>query len=309
MLKRSRSKKIILNLLLVILLLVLVLILNAGGILTYSLVSKRADFNSLEKPEEYGISAENIILTTSDNFKIDSYLVDVDDPKGYIIILSGIYSPSVTSYFGYAKMFKDLGYGSLLVEMRAHGRSDGDKIMLSYTEERDVNAAVTYINNIDGEIPIIVFGTSMGGSVAINSIANNDRIDGVISQSAFSSWEENIMDQFESFGVPSIITKSQLPFTRLLLGVKYGFKKINNTPGNNISRISPEKMLILHSIDDSQVRYQNFERLMSNLTSDVDTFVVEGDKHFIVGSEDEFVDPTLDTEYYERIKAFLKKII
>lgn len=307
MTKRSTTKRVILKQLLVILLLVLVLILNAGGILTYSLVRKRADFNSLEKPEEYGVSAENIILTTSDNFKIDSYLVDVNDPKGYIIILSGIYSPSVTFYFGYAKMFKDLGYSSLLVEMRAHGRSDGDKIMLSYTEERDVNAAVAYINSIDGDIPVIVFGTSMGGSVAINSIANNSRIDGVISQSAFSSWEENIMDQFESYGVPSFLAKSQVPFTRLLLGFKYGFKNITNTPGNNIDRISPEKMFLLHSKGDSQVKIQNLDRLMCKLTSDVDTYVVDGDKHFIVGSETEFLNPTLDIEYYERIKAFLKK--
>jgi len=306
--KKSKVLKIIRNVFIIVFFIIILVILNAGGLLTYTLVNKRADFKKLDQAKDYGIVSENIKLQTIDNYEIDSYLVDCINPKGYIIILSGIYSPSVTTFYGYAKMFRELGYASLLVEMRAHGLSDGDKIMLGYTEQKDVNAAVDYVNKIDNEIPIIVFGTSMGGSVALNSTANNSRINAVISQSAYSSWEENIMDQFRVNGVPEFICKIQLPFTRLLLGFKYGFSNINNSPINNISKIPPEKIFLLHSTEDSQVIYTNFQRLTEKIDSPITTYTISGDKHFILQTDEEFFDPSINNEYYNCLISFLDKI-
>ncbi len=51
-----------------------------------------------------------------------------------VIILSGIENPSVTAFFGYAKMLADNGWDSLLIEMRARNLSEGEKIGLGYTE-------------------------------------------------------------------------------------------------------------------------------------------------------------------------------
>ena len=44
---------------------------------------------------------------------------------GVSSFLSGIHNPSVTAFFGHAKMMADNGYFSLLIEMRSHGRSEG----------------------------------------------------------------------------------------------------------------------------------------------------------------------------------------
>lgn len=305
--KKKSIKKIIGTIVITISLIIILLILCAGGILTYAMIDDRANFRKLEDPADYNIESNEITLITKDNLNIQAYEIRTQNPKGYIIILSGIYSPSVTAFYGYAKMFKDLEYSTILVEMRAHGNSDGDKIMLGYTEENDVNAAVNYIDSKYPNLPIIVMGTSMGGTVAINSIANNKRINGAISQSAFSSWEENIMDQFEKNGVPPLISKAQLPFTRFLLGIKYGFSNINNTPSNNISKISPEKLLLMHSEDDSQVIFNNYNRLSELINKPFDNYIVPGDNHFILESDEEFISPNINDEYYNTIKLFINK--
>lgn len=289
------------------LVIVVLLVLSAAGLLSYSMVNQRANFESVEAAETYDLDSRNVTLQTSDGLNIDAYEVKTSNPKGYIIILSGIYSPSVTAFYGYAKMFQGEGYSSILVEMRAHGKSDGNKIMLGYTEQGDVDAAVEYIDAGYAGLPIVVLGTSMGGVVAINSAANNDRINGVISQSAYSSWEENMQDQFEASGTPRLIAQTQIPFTRLLLGAKYGFANIKNTPSNNIGRINPRKILLMHSTGDSQVNYANFERLKNGTSAPIDFYTVEGDKHFIV-DEDQFGNPKADREYYLAIKAFLDKV-
>ncbi|MGL1894698.1 MAG: alpha/beta hydrolase [Spirochaetaceae bacterium] len=302
-------KKIIVRVLLVLITIGLLIILSAGGILTLVIVNGRADFEELDVASNYGVNSSELDLLTSDGFNIKAYEVKAENPKGYIILLSGIYSPSVTTFYGYSKMFSELGYSSLLIEMRAHGESSGDKIMLGYTEEHDVYAGVDYIDsNYSNNIPIIIMGTSMGGTVAINSIANNRRINGVIAQSAFSSWEENMMDQFQTFGAPRLLTLAQVPFTKFLLAIKYGIKNIKNTPGNNIAKIDPDKILLMHSENDSQVTFNNFKRLSNLITGPFESFVVAGDKHLILEDEEEFINPELNVEYYKTIKSFLSKI-
>jgi len=76
--------------------------------------------------------------------------------------------------------------------MRAHGESEGNMICLGYKEFLDTKAIVQYIKNDSTyrNVPVVVFGLSMGGVTAINSIGEIPEIDGLISLSAYSSWEE-----------------------------------------------------------------------------------------------------------------------
>ena len=58
----------------------------------------------------------------------------------------------------------------------------------------------------------------------------------------------------------------------------------------------------MHSKDDSQVPYVNLERILENAPSHVETFIRDGDLHFITES---FVNPEEDKEYSEKILQFL----
>ena len=112
-------------------------------------------------PSEYGISARELTLSTDDGLKIAAYLTDAENPKGVVIILSGIDRPSVTAFFGYAKFFSDNGYSALLIEMRGHNASEGDKACLGMKEWRDVKAGVDYLKAEDTlkDLPVIAMGT------------------------------------------------------------------------------------------------------------------------------------------------------
>lgn len=58
---------------------------------------------------DYGISSERITLTTDDDLELASWRTRAEDPQGTVIILSGLQNPSVTAFFGYAKMLADNG--------------------------------------------------------------------------------------------------------------------------------------------------------------------------------------------------------
>jgi pimeloyl-ACP methyl ester carboxylesterase len=252
---------------------------------------------------EQGLTPERLVLTTQDGLDIVAYEVYAENPKAVVIFLSGIHNPSVTTFFGHARMLLDEGYASILLEMRAHGESDGDVIALGFKEHRDTRAVVDYIraNPRYAETPIVVYGLSMGGAVAINSIGQIPDIDALISLSAYSAWDDLFLD---NMGASGLVAAVQRPFVRLYTGIKYGWANHSINPKDEIQKLDGRPALLIHSRGDTQVPYANFERLVAHAPAHVETWVREGDLHFIV-REGLFPTPHEDTEYAERILGFL----
>lgn len=204
-------------------------------IILNSLLNNRVEskvFNS----ESFNIESEQITLTTKDGLNLAAYRTRATNSKGTIIILSGIEEPSITAFFGYAKMFADNGWDSLLIEMRAHNQSEGEELGLGYLEVRDLIAGVDFISSDSevAELPIVAMGTSMGASTAIMATDLDPRIDGTIFLAAFSSWPDVFVDNMMRLEVPKTLTNIEKPFIKLHAGIKYGFKN---------TQISPQKAL------------------------------------------------------------------
>ncbi|MFW6287798.1 MAG: alpha/beta hydrolase [bacterium] len=306
MIKKKKTKKILLISLIVTLVLILGILIAIPPLIMGDMVNGHVDFKEIYRAEDFGLSADRITLTTSDQYEIIAHEVDVKEPKAVIIFLSGIHNPSVTAFFGHSKMFMEEGYASILVEMRAHGESQGDTIALGYKEYLDVQAAVNYIKGTPeyAGVPIVAYGLSMGASTAINSIGNISEIDGLVSLSAYSSWEDVFSDNMVKMGAPAFYASIQKPFVKLYSLVKYGLSSYNNTPENNISKLGNRPALLIHSTGDSQIPYINFERLAAAAPPHVETWTREGDLHFII-EDTKFLHPQRDVEYARRLIGFM----
>ena len=262
-------------------------------------------FSSVYSSASFGLDAESIRLNTPDGLALEAWYAPVASPKAIVIFLSGIQNPSVTAYFPHAAWLQREGYASVLVEMRAHGGSDGDRIGLGITEVNDVRAAVSFIRSRNTPyIPIVAFGVSMGGATAINAFGEIPDIAGVISLSAYASFPDMFCQQMaRTLGVPDSITQIEKPFVWLYLGVTYGFDKLHINPLAEIQKANGRPILLMQSLDDSQVSYSNFE-MLSAAAPDADTFLRNGDYHFII-SPDQFLNPEDDESYVESILEFL----
>lgn len=298
----SKARKILIALGLLVLLGAIVLALLPPLIIG-GMVNQHITFSETWTAAEYGLESEKLTLTTSDGLHIVAYEVAAEQPKAIIIFLSGLHNPSVTAFFGHARLLHDHGYASVLVEMRARGESDGEVIGLGYKEVLDVQAAVDYIKGQSryADAPIVVYGLSMGGGAAINAIGQIPDIDGLIALSAFSAWDELFVDHM---GAPEPIGTLQRPFVRLYTGIKYGWDSRHITPRQQIQNLGDRPALLIHSTADSQVPYANFERLMAVAPAHVESWVRQGDLHFIV-KPGSFLQPQEDTEYAGRILSFL----
>lgn len=263
------------------------------------------DFAQTFAPADFGLAAQRITLTTQDGLRLVAYEVNVPKPRAVVIFLSGIHGPSVTAFFGHARMLADHGYASILLEMRAHGESEGDLIALGFHEHRDVRAVVDYIRAQPryAGVPIVVFGLSMGGAVAIISAGLIPEIAGVISLSAPSGFDDVVLDVMRPSRLRAWLLRA---YIRLWFFLKYGGASLRIAPRKQIRALGRRPALLIHSRDDPYVPLASFQRLVRCAPPHVETWVREGDQHMILSPE-HFLNPAADAEYARRILDFLDR--
>ncbi len=297
-------RKIVIGLAVGLTIVTLGILIAMPPLIMYNMVNRHVDFVEMYEAKDFGIDAAPLTLTTEDDLKLAAWEVACENPRGVVVFTSGIHNPSVTAFFGHAAMLREEGFVSVLVEMRAHGESEGDRIALGMEEVRDVQAAVDYIETKYGATPIVSYGLSMGGATAINATGEIPAIDAVISMSAFSSWTDVFCDTMKTtMGIPCVYVAMQRPFVTFYCGFVYGFSKLSINPLAEIKKLDGRPALLMHSTGDTQVPFKSFERL-SAAAPQAETYVVEGDRHSIL-DDGEFTYPRRDPDFSGAVIGFL----
>lgn len=284
--------------------LIVVILASAPLLLLHQMLDHHIDYIDSYSDEEFGIKAEEHFVTTADGLNIAIYEVKADNPKAVILTLSGIEKPSVKAYMGHAAMFRQNAYSTIMIEMRAHGRSEGERICLGYKETQDVNAALEYVKSNYDNIPIIIMGLSMGAGVAINSMAEFPELAGLISLSAFSSCEKAFGEILEQ-SIPKFAAAMLKPFLYSATFLRYG-SAVRLKPISSITKLNGRPALLMHTEQDSNVSYANFLRLKAEAPANAQLYSFEGDEHFITPH---FLDPENDTRYSSILLNFIDSVI
>ena len=306
--KGKKRKKILIALAVVLAVLLLALLAGIPFAVMPSFLGQRFEQQQYD-PAAFGVQAQRITLETDDALHLAAWRTQVAEPRGTVILLSGIQNPSVTAFFGYAKMLADNGWDALLIEMRARSQSEGDEIGFGMTEWRDVKAGVDYLA-ADGRaqnLPIVAMGTSMGAGTVLIAAGELPRIDAVITASAFSSWADLFVDNMSMFGAPKVLGLMDMPFLNLYLGAHFGFDTLQYSPVNGLAKLGDRPILMMHSTGDTQVPYREFEQLMNVALKNkiqVTTMVRPGDEHFICYDQ-YFKDPVQDVKFSTAVLSFL----
>lgn len=261
---------------------------------------------------DFDLTSNDMMLTTQDNYSVWVSEVSAENPKAVIIYLSGIRQPSVTYFYGHAKWMQENGYASFLLEVRGHGHSSGDRVCLGYEEVNDVRAVVDYIKQQDcyTDVPIVIHGVSMGGSIAVNAFGQIDDIAGLIAMSVYSSFEDVMVETMRQYHIPGFICEIEKPLIRLSLRAVFGNKVDELKPIKQVENIGERPALFIASANDTEVLPDNMERLLEAAPSQCEGWLRDSDHvgHFIVMNHDiENVDQ--DSEYCEKILSFLEEKI
>lgn len=116
-------------------------------------------------PAAYGLPYDDFTIATEDGEKLNVWWLPVASPRGAVLLFHGN-AGNISHRIDYARMFRTLGYSTLLVDYRGYGKSSGTPSEAG--TYRDADAAWRWLTQTRGIAPddIVVFGESLGGGVA-----------------------------------------------------------------------------------------------------------------------------------------------
>ena len=136
-------------------------------------------------PENIGLPYENIEFITEDNIKLHGWFISNKEAKGTLIFFHGN-AGNISHRLASIEIFHRLQLNVFIIDYRGYGQSEG------HTTEKgtyqDAEAAWSYLINTRGinEKQIIIFGRSLGASIA-SWLASKHAPAALIIESGFTS--------------------------------------------------------------------------------------------------------------------------
>jgi fermentation-respiration switch protein FrsA (DUF1100 family) len=233
----------------------------------------------LYNPGDIRLEYEKVLLKTSDNLILSAWFIPAKNIKFTLLFCHGN-GGNMAHRLEFINIFNELGLNCLIFDYRGYGASGGKP-----TEDGlyiDAQTAYDWLINEKKISPenIIIYGQSLGGSVAAH-LASNVKTKGLIIESCFTSYTD--------------IAKKFYPYMPVKLVARYGFKTSDYLKKVNCP------VLIIHSRNDELVPFEFGLQLYEEAAKEPKEFIE------ISGSHN---DGFLDSEriYREGLSNWLKFI-
>jgi len=189
------------------------------------------------------------------------------------------------------------GFAVLMIDMRGHGRSGDAHFSFGLNERRDVEGAVDWLKGQGfGPGSIGVLGVSMGAAASIGAAADDADIGALAEDCSYAAIEPIIQKEWRgASGLPELF----LPATLLMGRLLFGYDIAAARPVDEIGRIAPRPLLIIHGIADQLIPLAHAEQLRAAAPS-AELWEVAGAAH--AGAY--LADPRA---YVERVAGFFER--
>jgi|YNPBryantNP2012_1023418.scaffolds.fasta_scaffold00845_3 fermentation-respiration switch protein FrsA (DUF1100 family) len=210
---------------------------------------RRAVRQADDTPARYGISCEEITLTTSDGLNLRAWYTP--SLNGAVVLVAHGYGAMRPADIH--ALFARHRYGVVSWDFRAHGESEGNMCTFGYYEVLDVEAALDFALSRPGVKRVGAWGGSMGGATVIMAAARRPEIEAVVADSAYAA----LADELE------IMVRAALlrPLVRFFAEQETGIGINDVRPEDVIGHISPRPVFIIQGLADNVVPPESGRRL------------------------------------------------
>ena len=206
---------------------------------------------------------------TSGGITIEGWRFRTSAPRrGLIVYLHGS-ADNRQSGLGFAQRFVPQGFDVVAYDSRAHGNSGGEACTYGFHEKADLGRALDVIEADSA----ILFGTSLGGAVALQAAAEDPRVIGVIAQSPFSDLETIVRER-----APFIASDADIKAALAIAETKGRFRVAEVSPQAAAARIRVP-VLLIHGEKDRETGASHSQRILAALPGDKDLLIVPGAGH------------------------------
>jgi pimeloyl-ACP methyl ester carboxylesterase len=234
------------------------LVVGAVAALTLTRVGDHPQYEN--DPGSYGLEFTTVSFPSRvDQLKITGWFIPNQAVQRAIILVHGRNASKQNAISGslprLAVELQAAGLAVLMIDLRGHGESEGKRYTFGVHERRDVLGAVDYLIE-QGFSPgqIGVLGISLGGAAVIGAAVEEPAIGAVIVESTFANINALIEPNWKAeSGLPDLFLPGVFWMWRVLMG--FDLRKVK--PVDELVRITPRPILILHSWADEVVDVQH----------------------------------------------------
>ncbi len=211
-------------------------------------------------PGEVGIPLyQEVVFPSQDDLALGGWYVPAQN-GGLVIFVHGL-GGNRGELLDEAALLANAGFGILLMDLRNSGQSEGNLTTLGLNEAGDVISAVDFVLAQPGSAGLRVGlrGHSMGAATVLLAAARDSRVGAVMASAGYTSIEDNIADSVQQLtGLPPF------PFAPAVVFFgqqEAGLDIAQVRPVDEIARIAPRPVFLVHGEEDTLILPKNSQRL------------------------------------------------
>ena len=250
-------------------------------------------------PADVGLDYREVVVRSSDGLSLSAWWVDKAGSSRAVVLVHGwAGDKSNLHVVDTALVYERAGFNVLMLDLRGHGGSDGERVTVGYQEVRDVQGALSWLEErgFDPE-DVVLHGWSMGGATVVQT-APGTGVAAVVEEAAYANLPPLLRERLpEASSLPAFFNPGIFLMGRLFLGIDPWAVR----PAEEARRLSRERVpfMIIHSPDDEVIPFEHAESFAAAYP-EATFWELKGYGH--VAAHDH-------PEYRERLLGFLDKAV
>ncbi len=276
-----RTRRIIAIAVLIVAVLLCVAYWIVGAVAANVLATPERHFDPAQSPAHYSLAYQDVRFPAAiDQLPIAGWYIPRADATQAVILVHGKDSSRTAEFkSGFVELAQALherGLAVLMIDLRGHGQSGDAHYSFGLLERRDIEGAAEWLKQ-QGFKPgrIGVLGISLGAGSSIGATADDPDIGALVEDSGYAAIYPIIQKEWsKASGLPDFM----LPGTVIMGRVLYGYNVADSRPVDDIQRIGPRPVLIIHGQQDHLIPESEAEQLKAALPS-AEMWIVPGVDH------------------------------
>ena len=276
--------------------------IGAGILHPVRLNPERAE-QTAEMLARTGASKEDFHVRAADGVELRGWKVRPAKANGdWVVLFHGV-SDNRSGVLGQAEFLLRHSCSVVMMDARAHGKSDGDVAKYGWKERYDAVAITNSLEATEKVRHLDALGVSMGAAIALQSAAIEPRIERVVAESPFADLRE------VSYDYAGLHVSPLLGETLFRPASITAMAALRKAGGFDPDDVSPEKavaarpfsVLLICGTRDYTIPCRHAERIYEAARGPKELWIVQGAEHASALG-------CAPVEYEERVIRFLNRV-
>lgn len=250
----------------------------------------RIDYGS---PREFGLAYEPVTFPSRDGTRLTGWFFPARGAaKGTVVHAHGN-GANISNQFRAIVFLPPAGYHVLEFDYRGFGDSEGAPSRQGCIE--DLHAAIDFVKTRPGVDPerLVVFGQSLGASMAIVVTAERPEVKALVAEAAFTSHRAEARHVLQRSPLTWLFA---WPLPPLALGGAYA-------PIDYVDHIAPRPLLLAHGKEDDLIPYWMCEELFARAGEPKRLLPISGGGHLNIP------DSRVERDYHAALLRFFDEAL